>query len=166
MAAVLILMGVAIWAMFYRPDASDNNKDDSGNVAASSICSKSVITEANVPLANSDQVALTPVVDKIKKLKGFDTDPNCLYVVLQYDLATGDAAASRNDLNKYEKVYDPVVGLSDAFTVSIIPLEALRENVAFLEQSAKDGEQNEQLNDKSAVDGSEAADKFYREHKQ
>jgi hypothetical protein len=163
--AVIFLVGVACagWWLFQRKQAADEASKSPSSSAISHVCGSSLIREANAPLANSDQVALS-AVDTIKGLKNYTHDPNCLYIVLQYDLAAGDAAASRSDLDAYTRLYDPVVGLSDAFDVSIISVDELRQNVAFLEKNDKSQAADEQLNDKSTAAGSEAADNYHKEH--
>jgi hypothetical protein len=99
-------------------------------------------------------------VDKVSALKDYDRDPNCLYIVLQYSIAAGDAVASSKYMSEFDQVYDPVAGFSDAFTASVMPATALRKNVAFLVQNAKQDQDND-----STAKGSDAADNFHQEHK-
>lgn len=162
--AVLIVLGVMWWFMQKK---SANEKTNSGtHIAASKVCSDELIGEANAPLVNSDQVGLGAVVDKITPLKDFDRDPNCLYITLQYALASGNATQSSDYYNKLSRVYDSVTGYSHAFTVNLAPLSSLRQSVDFIVQNSKDNEAAAKQGDESTAAGSDAADKFYQEHKQ
>jgi hypothetical protein len=164
--AILILVGVASWWLLHRANTvNEANPSLSQKVAVAHVCSPELVAEANAPLAASDQTALGIVVDKVTALKDYDRDPNCLYIVLQYSLAAGDATASSKYMSDFDRVYDPVVGFSDAFTGSVIPATALRKSVAFLVQNAKQDEASAKLGDDSTAAGSDAADKFQQEHK-
>jgi len=170
--AILLLLlgalGFIIWLNSYgkgtvAPKPKTATTVQSSN-ATKSVCSAELIGEANGPLNTSDQTALGPVVDKIMALKGFENDPNCMYVVLLYNIVAGDSSASSKYLAVYEKVFDPALGLSDSFTAPILSIETLRNNVAFLARSSKESEASSQLGDESLSKGSDAADKYYREH--
>jgi hypothetical protein len=135
-------------------------------VQAKTICSDDIIREASGPIGSSDQEALGAVVDKITALADYDRDPNCLYIALQFSIAAGDAVTSSTYLSKLEQVYNSAVGFSGAFTVNLVSIAALRENVAFIAQNAKDNATASESVDKTTAEGSEAADKYQQEHKQ
>lgn len=162
--AVFVAGAAAWWLM--QKKSTDEQTNAGGHIAASKICSDELIGEANAPLANSDQVALGAVVDKITPLKNFDHDPNCLYITLQYSLASGNAAQSSDYYNKLARVYDSVTGYSHAFTVNLASLSSLKESVDFIVQNSKDNAAAAKQGDESTAAGSDAADKFYKEHKQ
>lgn len=167
-AIIVVIVLAAAGAMWwFTQKKSVDEKGNSGtHIAASKICSDELISEANAPLANSDQVALGAVVDKITPLKDFDRDPNCLYVTLQYALASGNATQSNDYYNKLSRVYDSVTGYSHAFTVNLAPLSSLKQSVDFIVQNSKDTEAAAKQGDESTAAGSDAADKFHQEHKQ
>jgi hypothetical protein len=159
----VVVISMSAWWLFQKTNTV--GPKSAGTVAISHVCTPEIIKDASVSLAATDQVALAPVVDKISALKDFDHDPNCLYVVLQYDLVSGNAMASSDAMSKLDRVYNPVVGFSNAFTVTTIPVSDLRKNVAFLVQNAKQDKENAKLGDESTAAGSDAADKFQQEHK-
>jgi hypothetical protein len=161
----IVVIGTLSWWLLQKANTANDKGGSSDKVAVSHVCTSEIIKEASASLAATDQVALSPVVTKISSLKDFDRDPNCLYVVLQYDLVSGNTTASSDVMSKLDRVYDPVVGFSNAFTVTTIPVNDLRKNVAFLVQNAKQDKENAKLGDESTAAGSDAADKFQQEHK-
>jgi flagellar basal body-associated protein FliL len=165
-AVVLVIVASAVvWWLMQKKSADENPANSGVHIAASKICSDELIGEANAPLANSDQVALGAVVDKVTALKNFDHDPNCLYIALQYSLASGNATQSSDYYNKLSRVYDSVTGYSRVFTVNLAPLSSLKQSVDFIVQNSKDTEAAAKQGDESTAAGSDAADKFQQEHK-
>ncbi len=146
-------------------DGSDDSSTTQ-KVQAKAVCSDDIIREASGPIGASNQEALGGVVDKITVLQDYERDPNCLYIALQFSLAAGDATASTTYLSKLEQVYNSAVGFSGAFTVNLVSIATLRENVAFITQNAKDAAAISESADKTTAEGSEAADKYQQEHKQ
>ena len=138
----------------------------SQKIQAKAVCSDDIIREASGSISTSSQEALGAIVDKITALQDYDRDPNCLYIALQFSLAAGDATASTTYLGKLEQVYNSAVGFSGAFTVNLVSMATLRENVAFIVQNAKDTAAASESGDKTTAEGSEAADKYQQEHKQ
>lgn len=167
--ALLVIGAIVLWIRVYYSDnalkTASTTTTAPAKVTAASVCGTSIIEQANTPIANSDQFALGQVVGTIAGLKNYTHDPNCLYIALVYSIATGDATASQTYLNEYTQVYDPAIGLSSSFTVPIMPLTTLKNDVAFLVQNAQNTAS--QQKDNSAVSsGSDAADKFYQGQKQ
>ena len=167
----LIIGAVVLWIqVFYSNNAlksstASTTSSASAKVTPTGVCGTDIISQANTPLANSDQFALGQVVGTIEGLKNYNRDPNCLYIVLVYTIATGDPVASQNYLNEYTQVYDPAIGLSPSFTVSIQPLDTLKSDVAFLVQN-KQGATTQTKDNSNISSGSDAADKFYQGQKQ
>jgi hypothetical protein len=160
----MVVAGVAAWLLITKHDAANDTVTSAQKMTPSQVCSSDIIGKANAPLAASDQTALAPVVDEITALKDFDHDPNCVYIVLQYSLASGNATQSSDYLNKLNRVYDPVTGYSHAFSVNIIPISSLQESVDFLVQNAKDSQTPAKQDDESTAAGSQAADEFHEAH--
>lgn len=164
---VIIIILIVVWLMNNKgvQNSTTSSTSTVQVLQAESVCPANIINEANVPIANSDQVALGAVVDKITMLKDYDHDPNCLYITLQYALAGGNATQSTDYMDKLKQVFDPAIGYSSAFTVTLVPLSTLSTSVNFLVQNAKDGAANASGLDKSAAAGSTAADKFHEGQK-
>lgn len=173
-AAIIVFIGLSVGGVFLWRNLFHAISSSSGTTsttsptqqlaAASSVCSAALISQANAPLAASDQNALGQVVDKITVLKNFDLDPNCLYIVLVFNIAAGNSTMSQNYMNKFSLVYDPAIGLSSAFTVPLISLDTLKSDVAFLMQNQSAASQKQDATNLS--DGSNTADKYVQEHKQ
>lgn len=160
---ILISASVIVWLIMQNNSAQDQSTSTQ-KVTVANVCSDDLIREANEPLASQDQVALGAVIDKIISIDGYDRDPNCLYITLQYSIAAGDAAASSNYFAKLERVFNSAVGYSNAFTVALTPLATLRQNVAFLKQSTAQDATNSDQENESTASGSEEADKYHKEH--
>lgn len=166
---LLVIGAIVLWIQVFYSNkdlkSSSTNTTTPVKIAAQSVCSTDIISQANAPLANSDQFGLGQVVSTITGLKNYDHDPNCLYIVLVYTIATGDPTASQSYLNKYTQVYDPDIGLSKAFTAQLIPLDTLKGDVAFLIQNAQSAT-TQKKDSSNLATGSDAADKFYQGQKQ
>jgi hypothetical protein len=57
----------------------------------------------------------------------------------------------------------PGVGLNDAFTSRIVPIETLRENVVFLEENNQTIEEYNAKRDEVMAQGSQRADEIYQQ---
>ena len=74
----------------------------------------SILNEAARSLDQSKQVQLQSVVKTIRAKHNFDRDPNCMYVVVSYDIYTSNITSARDDLNKLKQVYNAKQGLDAA----------------------------------------------------
>lgn len=167
MAAILLIVGGFFLVRALIPPTIDAEKSSSSlgeKVTAKTVCSEDIIKEASIVIANTNQASLSDIADKITALGDYDRDPNCLYILLQFSVAAGDATASNNYLAKLEKVYNSAVGFSKAFTVPLVSMLTIRENVAFVTKNAKESAAQTESENKTTADGSEAADKFQREN--
>jgi len=163
---LFVVLGVSLILFWFinRSSPSTQSSGQSSTVSqvlkAESVCSGELISEANAPITNSDQVSLGVVVNKITALKDYDHDPNCLYIVLQYALASGNATQSSNYMAKLQQLYDPAIGYNKAFTINMMSLATLNQSVSFLVQNAKSSAANSAQLDGSTGSGSETADKM------
>jgi len=96
---------------------------------------RSILTEAAKYLDQSKQQQLQPVVAKIRAKRNFDKDPNCMYVVVSYDIFSSSIVSARADLNKLKKIHGANQGFDSALgkTESIATLESY---VKVLERAA------------------------------
>lgn len=158
--AVLIIGGLTL-GMLLRPEkkSTDNNRT---NGPITETCSEDINKQADTAITNTDQVALAAVVDIVKQQEGYDRDPNCLYIVLQYQLATGDAKSSRTTLDRLKAYAGNTFRFSRAFTTGI-SIQSLEQNVHFLSESDKNEQQLLEGEDQTLKNGSNEADKFQKE---
>lgn len=160
---IIVAGGFFVWIVT-RKSAPSTSLTNTGSttqaVIPKVVCSTGIIQESGAPITNSDQVALGAIVNQIVALKDYDHDPNCLYIALQYALASGDSTSSINYLNKLERVYDPAIGFSSAFSVPLVSLSTLQSDVNFVVQNAKSTAESSSQLDSSTVQGSNSADKF------
>lgn len=160
---VLVGVGFIVWLLISKsvPQAVTAVPVTTQTMKALDVCSIGIIQEANTPLNSQDQVALGKVVDEVAALKNFDRDPNCLYITLQYAIASGNATTSSGYMTKLNLVYNSAVGFSAAFTGGATPLATLQKNVDFLNQNAQQNQGDAKQQDTVTAQGSEAADKLH-----
>jgi hypothetical protein len=115
-------------------------------IARDTGCPAEIIQEAAPYLQERTRhTQLKTVVENIKNRKKFDSDANCMYILLTYDLNTNDAKAARADFEKLQKAYNPRKGFSPFFSGYAKSLEELEFEVEFSELKAKERESNVQL---------------------
>jgi hypothetical protein len=76
-------------------------------------------------------------VSVIQRTKDYDKDPNCLYVVLFYNLSIGNEEKSKDNYAKLEKVYDPNKGFVKAFDGRVGSLQDVQRSMEKLDESVK-----------------------------
>lgn len=87
-------------------------------------------------VTNESQLAV-----KIKNIKGYNKDPNCLYFLVNYYLSKGDPNNASTYLKELEKVYNPKQGFSGMFVQSL-SLSTLKDEVNTLQQSFTQAQTN------------------------
>lgn len=84
-------------------------KKINATLKASNVCSTKTNEELLIRSAKSiegkDLKSQKSVVEEIKKINGYEYDQNCLYPLIKYYLATGDADNSVDYFNKLTKIY-------------------------------------------------------------
>jgi hypothetical protein len=101
---ILFLAIIGIINQIHRHDQA--NKTVAQNPPT--ICSTSILKQAGTALQSSAQVAnLIPIANQIQKLPHYQQDPNCLYVLVAYDVSYSDATNATKNLNLLIKVYNP-----------------------------------------------------------
>lgn len=97
------------------------------------ICSDQVIKES-LPYLKSgakNLEKLKPIVEKIKALNNFENDPNCMFIVLNYSINSGNSINSRAELSKLENNKTDFI---TAFGPSAKNIDQLRTEVEFTEK--------------------------------
>ena len=102
----------------------------SEKLVASSVCKDDTSKQAaGFMNGNGDSPEYGKLTQKIKEMKDYDRDPNCLYVLLKYNLSKNLSNNNDTYMSRLEKVYDPNTGFSREFS-NPSSLQALREQVA------------------------------------
>lgn len=96
------------------------------------VCSDATLREAVPVLGKTQTPELKPVVDKIKSMKGYDRDPNCLYVVVTYHINNYDEDSAKRDMRQLKKVYDSKKGFSSQFGSKVKSIAMLEDDIAFM----------------------------------
>lgn len=170
-AAVLLVLvaGAVAWAVYLQKTAAQlaalDKKIATNKVEAKpkDVCDEKTIAKANGPLTDQDTAALAELAGDITKRDGYNLDADCLYIVLQYAIGQSNADDAKAYLSYYERAYVPGVGLNDAFTSRIVPIETLRENVVFLEENDQTIEEYNAKRDEVMAQGSQRADEIYQQ---
>jgi hypothetical protein len=99
------------------------------------VCKRATLEQAGAVLDRSKVEELRPIADNIQKLRRFETDANCLYVVTTYYIYVGDPANSRLYLEKLKSIYDPQKGFSPKLGERVKTIEELEFEVQFVEKA-------------------------------
>ncbi len=95
-----------------------------------------------VPLSTQPKyLQLKKVVDKIQKLPDYQRDPNCLYMVITYEVNAADAGSASDNFNKLVKVYNPNVGFTP-YLGRGASLQALQTSINTLKQVLEQSKTN------------------------
>ncbi len=132
---VLVTSAVSLLAFNHR---------HTGQLSKSPVCGRDVLDKAGSALRSHRDADLGTVVSAIMKLPRFDTDPNCLLVVLNYDVYRGDPKAGRLHLDQLNRVYEPSMGFDRAIS-SMAPgweITTLNADVNYLEKVAAQSAKN------------------------
>lgn len=110
-----------------------NKKKSKDTVEASDACTSKaagdILKQASQKLAPEKTKELKPYVDKIKTLKDYDKDPNCLYLVVVYDVNTHNDAQASQNYSRFNEVYNNKVGLDSKLSSESNPQENLKNKV-------------------------------------
>lgn len=107
-------------------------------VVAETVCSDDMLTRATTAMAYpQDSAKLATIATDIMKDANYSSDVNCLYVVLQYNLAFSQAADARTNLNSLKGLYNPAIGYSSIIKDNASPPQVLEKMVANLEVTQK-----------------------------
>jgi hypothetical protein len=99
-------------------------------------CSYAVLEKAKPALDVNKVAELEPQAKAIEQIDGYDTDVNCLYVVLTYYINTSDGIKARELYNKLVAVYDPAEGYETVIRDVTKTQEELKGEVEFVEKEA------------------------------
>lgn len=101
-------------------------------------CSDQLLQQASADLYPVNVPELRKVTMKIESLRGYDHDPNCLYVTTTFYINTSNVAAARRNLDMLQGVYSAQKGLSHYVSGPTIPTIAnLKQQVDFLKLASE-----------------------------
>ena len=73
---------------------------------ATGVCKGGMISDARKYIDANDITRTGQIVDKVTKMKNYQTDANCQYVLVRYDIMVGNFADAQKQLNQLKKVYN------------------------------------------------------------
>lgn len=120
------LGGLFYWSRYIKPQ----------NYKQFGVCSTKLIRESAPLLQAQDGVGLQSTVKTIEALPGYQSDANCMYIVVSADIYVGDSERSAKNLKQLESVYSSRAGYSAEFGTPVQNPEQLRQTVEFLTQQA------------------------------
>lgn len=98
--APILLLPLLVVIVFWL--ARDDNKKV---ISYNPVCDDDLLSQANINIEPPNTLELSKVIDKIQKLDGHDSDPNCLYVIIKYNLQIGNLEGARSNLDKLKVNY-------------------------------------------------------------
>lgn len=119
--------------------------NQSNNSPTTQVCSDSanrslLSTDAKYIISNNF-VGQGVLVHKIQKLAGYQNDPNCLYVIVNYYINTSNVNKAMIYYNKLKKIYDPRHGFSRYLNPSKT-LNTLRNDITTDQANIKSGQES------------------------
>lgn len=145
LAVLTVLAGAGVFAWksgYFLTDKTEQEvqiKPDCSKDSASEYCI--VLKEAVELLDPSKVKELSVVVEKIKKLEGYDKDSNYLYVILTYYINLSDAENARITYDLLINVFNSESGYDPIVTDAKIP-EDLEPIVVFLEKTSEEADKH------------------------
>lgn len=101
------------------------------------------ILEQAAPLLPAEKhQELEPLVSRIRSIKNYDKDPNCLNVVVNYYINISDYDKAAQYMEMLTNVYDPSEGFSLALGTSSKSIEELEGDVSFLKGQKEEATNN------------------------
>ena len=143
---IVILILVCGIFVFYNTQ-QDNTRKPTDDRGAKTNCSEqtteacTVLKEAVALLDPGKVKELSVIVEKIIKIKGYDKDPNLLYVILTYYINLSDGGNSRKTYDSLKNIYNENVGYDSLLENAKKPVD-LEPIVVFLEKRAGEVEKN------------------------
>lgn len=128
-AALLVIVGGAVLLGLWK-----HHHDYQVAHSPVNICSQEILKEAGGYLDISQTDKLKPVIDKIKNLKDYQKDPNCLNPIVTYYFYTNNYNDAQSNLDLLVARYDSKKGFSSDLGPKARSLDGLKADVAGLKQ--------------------------------
>jgi hypothetical protein len=104
---LVIAMGtlILVVVLHYTHKKNLSTPVATGANACSSPAAGSILKNAAANFNVNNAKQLGTIVTSIKKLPNYQNDPNCLYVIIMYNLNANNLSAAQNYLNQFNKLY-------------------------------------------------------------
>ncbi len=99
--ATLILI---ISASLYLYLSSRKSNNATVGVGCLSAAESSDLKVAGSAILNDDINKLQPIAHKIQKIPGYQKDPSCMYVMVNFAIITGNSVEAKNYFKVYQKI--------------------------------------------------------------
>lgn len=144
--AIVAVLGLSGVTAYYVMNKDPSKGDES--ITRTNVCKADTNKQAaSFMNGNTNAVEYGVFTQKIKEMKGHDSDPNCLYILLQHNLAKNISKGNDTYMSRLEKVYDTNNGFSPEFGQTK-SLQGLREQVASLKSiNETHDSENEKMDD-------------------
>ena len=138
---LIIVIGIIV-LIYLLISQSYNYKSISNNSSATSVCTSkragNLLQQAQIPLFGTEQPQLLSIVNNIKKLPGYQRDPNCLYVIATYYINAStthinNLTKAKFYLTKLNQYYNPKIQLSPLLGPDIPGVLGLNQQLSQLE---------------------------------
>lgn len=133
---VLVLIMVVGGAVWYKHHADKKTATNDLSAQCANMYANGFLEVKGQALVPVGPSKIKPMVDKIKLLKGYDANPNCLYVLTTYYISISDSANARLYYDKLNAVYKPSVGYYSSINLFAKKPSVLKTEVEFVEQQA------------------------------
>jgi len=81
-------------------------RDERSSTSDVSVCSDDLITRAAAELQKEDLSNFSAIADEVNELDNFESDPNCVYILLENALNTGDIETAKNQFSQLKTLAD------------------------------------------------------------
>ncbi len=127
--AIALVIGLAVFVVLPRFRDSSNQK-----MYSNACVNEEGLLASVQPLFVYDELdELKIFADRIQALEKFEQDPNCLYVLVRFNVLNNEATAARQNLDKYKALYISEEGLDDALGEKPMTTEDLEQEVTTVE---------------------------------
>jgi hypothetical protein len=99
-----------------------------------SACSDSFLKSAGMHFDGQHRSELINDVAEIQAKKEYIKDPNCLYVVMEYNIHSSDSAKATQTYALLQKAYDPAKGFSHSLGPNLQTMADFKKSLSFLKQ--------------------------------
>lgn len=129
LVAIVLVIGLTIFVLVPRVRESTEKKQQ----GSACVNEEGLLAEAKQLFSYDELDELKVMADRIQTLEKFEQDPNCLYVLVRFNVLNNDALAARQNLDKYKAVYSSEDGLDEALGEKPMSTEELEQEVAAAE---------------------------------
>lgn len=105
-------------------------------------CPNDVMQKAAKILAGTNYNQLGQLIPEIKKVPNYNRSPDCLYIVVSYDIAISDSKRANEDFSKLQLVYKKEKGFSPLLGGKYISFDSLKSSTEVLSVAVKQSANN------------------------